>query len=68
MDKAQAEQAALDLWRELPFENRSDVNHAVEFGALIARRLPFDTLGDHDKIVIAWLVRDQQMSVEGHGR
>ena len=66
MNKAEAERTALELWRELPLENRSDVRHAIEFGALIARRLPFDTLGDHDKIVIAWLVRDQQISVDGH--
>ena len=57
MDKAEAEGAALELWRELPSQNR-DLEHAIEFAKLIARRLPFDTLGNHEKIIAAWLIRD----------
>ena len=60
MEKVEAKKAALELWRELPAQNRSDVKHAIEFAKLIARRLPFETLGDHDKIVAAWLIRDTQ--------
>ena len=62
MDKAEAERVALELWRALPAENRSDVLLAVEFARLIAHKLPFETLGDHDKIVAAWLVRDVKTS------
>lgn len=62
LEKAEAKRAALQLWRELPAQNRSDVQHAVEFARLIARQLPFETLGDHDKIVAAWLIRDIQPS------
>jgi hypothetical protein len=57
VDKAEAERAALALWRELPLQNR-DMEHAIEFAKVIARGLPFETLGDHDKIVAAWLIRD----------
>lgn len=70
MDKAEAKRAALNLWRELPAQNRSDAHHAIEFAKLIARQLPFETLGDHDKIVAAWLIQDIQgpltQTVIGH--
>lgn len=62
MDKKEAEIEAVRLWRELPKQNRSDHDHAAAFAELIARKLPFETLGDHDKIVAAWLHRDLQRS------
>ena len=62
MDKAEAEQEALRLWHELPEENRSDQEHAIAFAELIAKRLPFRTVANHDKIVAAWLLRDLQRS------
>ena len=63
MDKAAAEKEALSLWRELPKQNRSERAHAIAFAELIAKRLPFETLGDHDKIVAAWLLRDLERSL-----
>ena len=62
MDKAAAEKEALRLWRELPKQNRSDQAHAIAFAELIAKRLPFETLGDHDNIVAAWLLQDLHRS------
>ena len=62
MDKKEAEQEALQLWRELPAQNRADIDHALAFAELIAKQLPFDTLGNHDKIVAAWLIRDLKAS------
>ena len=60
MDKADAEKEALRLWHELPEQNRSDADHAIAFAELIAKRLPFHTVGNHDRIVAAWLLRDLQ--------
>jgi hypothetical protein len=60
VNKQEAEVEALRLWHALPPENRSDIVHALAFAQLIAKTLPFDTLGQHDKIVQAWLVRDLQ--------
>jgi len=46
----------------LPEQNRSNQELAVAFAELIARRLPFHTVGNHGKIVAAWLLRDLQRS------
>ena len=64
MNKNDAETEAVRLWRELPKQNRSDHEHAIAFAELIAKRLPFETVGDHDKIVAAWLLRDLQRSTD----
>jgi hypothetical protein len=58
MDKSAAQHEALRLWRALPVRERQNHRQAVAFAATIARDLQFETLGDHDKVVEGWLVRD----------
>ena len=58
MDKSAAQKEALRLWRALPLLERQNHRQAVAFAARIAHGLEFDTLGDHDKVVEGWLVRD----------
>jgi hypothetical protein len=58
MDKSAAQQEALRLWRALPLLERQNHRQAVAFAAKIAPTLQFETLGDHDKVVEGWLVRD----------
>jgi len=56
-DEAQAE--ALRSWRELPVSNQQSEN-AAEFAKVLLPALEFQTLGDREKIIAAWLVRDVQ--------
>ena len=58
MDKQAAEKEALRLWRALPLQQRLHFKQALAFAATIGPMLPFETLGDHDKIVQGWLIRD----------
>lgn len=58
MDKGDAQKEALRLWHALPMQDRNHHKKAVAFAATIAPQLPFETLGDHDKVVEGWLVRD----------
>jgi hypothetical protein len=64
MDKFAAQQEALRLWRALPPLQRQNHRQAVAFAATIAPTLPFQTLGDHHKVVQGWLVRDLLQSEE----
>ena len=58
MDKSAAQAEALRQWRALPVRERLNHRQAAAFAVKIAPTLPFETLGDHDKIVQGWLVRD----------
>lgn len=58
MEKAAAEKEALRLWRARPLQERLSYGQAVAFAAMIAPTLEFETLGNHDKVVEGWLVRD----------
>lgn len=58
MDKSAAQKEALRLWRALPALERQNHRQAIAFAAALAPALPFETLGDHHKIVQGWLVRD----------
>ena len=58
MDKTAAQKEALRLWRALPLMSRHNHRQAIAFAASIAPSLVFETLGDHDKVVEGWLVRD----------
>ncbi len=67
MDKSAAQTEALRLWRALPVRDRLDHRQASAFARKIAPTLPFDTLGDHDKVVLGWLIRDL-LEAEERGR
>ena len=58
VDKTDAEQEVLRLWRTLPLQDRLHHNQAIAFAKAIAGTIDFDSLGNHDKIIEAWLVRD----------
>jgi hypothetical protein len=58
LEKSAAQKEALRLWRALPLMSRQNHRQAVAFAASIAPTLVFETLGDHDKVVEGWLVRD----------
>lgn len=58
LDKTDAQKEALRLWHALPLMSRQNHRQAVAFAAAIAPDLSFETLGDHDKVVEGWLVRD----------
>jgi hypothetical protein len=54
-DQAQAE--AIRRWRELPISNQT-TDMAMEFAKVLFAALEFETLGDRQKIITAWLIRD----------
>jgi len=56
-DQAQAE--AIRRWRELPISNQT-TDMAMEFAKVLYAALEFETLGDRQKIITAWLIRDVQ--------
>ena len=56
-DQAQAE--AIRRWRELPISNQT-TDMAMEFAKVLFAALEFETLGDRQKIITAWLIRDVQ--------
>jgi hypothetical protein len=62
MTKDEARQIAIRQWRELPLENQV-IENAVEFAKLIAPALEFDTLGNREKIIAAWLIRDAEARI-----
>jgi hypothetical protein len=64
VDKTAAEKEALRLWRALPLQQRLHFKQAIAFAAMIGPMLEFETLGDHDKIVQGWLVRDLMRAEE----
>ena len=59
MTKEEAQKEAIRRWRELPLSNQT-TDVAVEFAKVLLAVLPFETLGDRQKIITAWLVRDVQ--------
>jgi hypothetical protein len=58
MDKAEAQKEALRMWRSLPPQEHRTHKQATAFARAIAPKLPFETLGDHDRIIEGWLQRD----------
>jgi hypothetical protein len=60
MTKEEAERETLRAWRALPVQKRQSHDDATEFAKVIAPRVPFESLGSHDRIVEAWLHRDVQ--------
>ncbi|MEO9231460.1 MAG: hypothetical protein ABI216_21275 [Devosia sp.] len=57
MTKDEARREAISQWRALPILNQQ-VATAAEFARLLAPTLGFDTLGDRERVITAWLVRD----------
>ncbi len=45
-------------WRELPIMNRQTYEQAGEFAEILAAALDFHTMGNRQRIIKAWLVRD----------
>lgn len=45
-------------WRELPIMNRQTQKQAAEFAEVLAAALDFHTMGNKQRIIEAWLVRD----------
>lgn len=58
MDKAEAQKEAIRMWRALPPQEHRTHSQAAAFAKAIAPMLPFETLGDHDRIIEGWLQRD----------
>lgn len=58
MDKADAQKEAIRLWRSLPPQEHRTHKQAAAFARTISPTLPFETLGDHDRIIEGWLQRD----------
>jgi hypothetical protein len=50
---------AIRRWRELPISNQT-TDVAIEFAKVLFAALEFETLGDRQKIITAWLIRDVQ--------
>lgn len=46
------------MWRSLPPQEHRTHKQATAFAKTISQMLPFETLGDHDKIIEGWLQRD----------
>jgi hypothetical protein len=66
LTKDQAQLEAIRRWRELPTSNQT-TDVAIEFAKVLFPALEFETLGDRQKIITAWLIRDvqtQQKSAE----
>jgi hypothetical protein len=59
MTKEEAEREAIRRWHELPLSNQT-TDVAMEFAKVLFAALEFETLGDRQKIIAAWLVRDVQ--------
>ncbi len=58
LTKDEAHREALRRWRELPIMNRQTHEQAAQFAASLAAELDFHTMGNRERIVAAWLVRD----------
>jgi hypothetical protein len=58
LEKAAAEKEAIRLWRARPVQERLSYRQAVAFAKMIAPQLEFRTLGNRDRIIEGWLVRD----------
>jgi hypothetical protein len=59
LTKDQAQLEAIRRWRELPTSNQT-TDVAIEFAKVLLPALEFETLGDRQKIITAWLIRDVQ--------
>jgi hypothetical protein len=55
LTKDQAQVEAIRRWRELPISNQT-TDTAMEFGKVLLAALEFETLGDRQKIITAWLI------------
>lgn len=60
MTKDEAERLTLKLWREQPILKRREPADATAFAKVIAAKVQFDTLGNRERIIEAWLNRDLQ--------
>lgn len=58
MDKTEAQKEAIRMWRSLPPQEHRTHKQATAFAKTISPMLPFETLGDHDKVIEGWLQRD----------
>ena len=59
MTKDEAHREAIRRWHELPLSN-NQIEMAIEFAKVLIPQLEFHTLGDREKIIRAWLIRDVQ--------
>lgn len=66
MTKDEALLEAIRRWRELPLSNQR-IENAVEFAKVLEPELPFETLGNREKIIAAWLIRDVESRREAPG-
>jgi hypothetical protein len=58
LTKDEAQREAMRRWRELPIMNRQTQKQAAQFAELLAAALDFHTMGNKQRIIQAWLVRD----------
>lgn len=58
LTKDEAQTEAMRRWRDLPIMNRQTHEQAGEFAEILAAALDFHTMGNKQRIIEAWLVRD----------
>lgn len=58
MTKSQAHAEVLKRWREKPFKDRKTYAQAQAFALELVDQLDFQTLGQKQKIIEGWLVRE----------
>jgi hypothetical protein len=60
MTKDEAQREAIRCWQELPLANQQ-LENAPEFARLLMPRLPFDTMGNRERLIAAWLIQDVEI-------
>lgn len=63
MTKDEAEKEALKQWRALPLAQRQTFEHAQAFARALFPVLQFETLGNRERIIEAWLLRELKPTV-----
>lgn len=58
MTKDQARLEAIRLWRSLPVMERQTHQQAEAFARTLSGLLDFRTMGDLQRVLLAWLIRD----------
>lgn len=58
MTKQEAELESIRRWRAQPVMRRKRYQDAKEFAAKLRGDIEFRTMGDPEKIIASWLIRD----------
>ena len=64
MTKDEARKEVVRRWRALPIMQRQNHHQAEAFATSLTGTLDFRTMGDPQKLILAWIVRDlEQIAV-----